>query len=81
MAETALPKLRVSREKANQIIQAQIEKGQQLRARQIDLYHELDEARMDSKKWSDYNKTLLLWLFDNTVAPQLSVVGVKCLKL
>ena len=31
MAETVLPKLRVSREEAYQKIQVQIEKGQQLR--------------------------------------------------
>ena len=66
MAETTLPKLRVSREEARQQIEAQIEKGQQLHVRQIDSNDELEEARAESKKWSDYNKTLLLRLFDNT---------------
>ena len=66
MAETTVPKLRVSREEANQKIQTQIEKGQQLRVRQINSHDELGEARTESIKWSDYNKTLLLRLFDNT---------------
>ena len=66
MAETTLPKLRVSREEAHQQIEAQIEKGQQLHAQQINSDDELTEARRESRKWSDYNKTLLLKLFDNT---------------
>ena len=66
MAETVLPKLCVSREEARQQIEAQIEKGQQLHAHQINSEGELAEARRESRKWSDYNKTLLLRLFDNT---------------
>ena len=66
MAETVLPKLRVSREETHQQIEEQIEKGQQLHAQQINSDGELTEARMESRKWSDYNKTLLLKLFDNT---------------
>ena len=66
MAETVLPKLRVSREEAHQQIEEQIEKGQQLHAQQINSDGELKAARMESRKWSDYNKTLLLKLFDNT---------------
>ena len=65
MTETTLPKLRVSREEARQKIEAQIEKGQQLHAQQINSDYELTEARRESRKWSDYNKTLLLKLFDN----------------
>ena len=66
MAETTVLKLRVSREEARQQIEAQIEKGQQLHAQQIHSDDELEEARRESRKWSDYNKTLLLKLFDNT---------------
>ena len=66
MAETTLPKLRVSREEAHQKIEVQIEKGQQLHAQRIDSDGGLEEARTESIKWSDYNKTLLLRLFDNT---------------
>lgn len=65
MAETTLPKLRVSKEEARQQIEAQIEKGQQLHTQQINSDDELEKARAESKKWSDYNKTLLLRLFDN----------------
>ena len=65
MIETVLPKLRVSREEARQQIEAQIEKRQQLHTQQINSDGELAEARRESRKWSDYNKTLLLKLFDN----------------
>jgi predicted nucleotide-binding protein len=65
MTETTLPKLRVSREEAHQQIEEQIEKGRQLHAQQINSDDELTEARRESRKWSDYNKTLLLKLFDN----------------
>ena len=66
MAETTLPKLRVNREEARQQIEAQIEKGQQLRNKKMPSDDELEKARAESKKWSDYNETLLLRLFDNT---------------
>ena len=70
MAETVLPKLRVSREEAYQKIQVQIEKGQQLRDQRmdsrLDSYDRLEEARTESKKWSRYNEILLTRLFDNT---------------
>lgn len=66
MTETVLPKLRVRRAEANQKIQTRIEKGQQLHVRQINSDDELEKARAESKKWSDYNETLLLRLFDNT---------------
>ena len=65
MAETVLPKLCVNREDAHQQIEAQIEKGQQLHTQQINSDGELEKARAESRKWSDYNKTLLLKLFDN----------------
>ena len=66
MAETVLPKLSVSREEARQKIEAQIEKGQQLRSQNMRLPNGVGKARTESIKWSDYNKTLLLRLFDNT---------------
>ena len=65
MAETVLPKLRVSREEARQKIEAQIEKGQQFLNQDIRLPNGVGKARTESIKWSDYNKTLLLRLFDN----------------
>ena len=56
MAETTQPKLRVNEEEARQKIQVRIEKGQQLRDQSIDSYNELEEARAESRKWSDYKK-------------------------
>ena len=66
MAETVLPKLRVNREEARQKIQARIEKGRQLRNKEIRTDDELEKARAESEKWSKYNKVLLSGLFDNT---------------
>ena len=66
MAETALPKLRVNREEARQKIQARIEKGRQLRNKEIRTDDELEKARAECEKWSKYNKVLLSGLFDNT---------------
>ena len=65
MAETTLPKLRVSREEADQKIQARIEEGQQLRNRKIS-NGGFQNARMECQEWSKYNKRLLPQLFDNT---------------
>ena len=59
MAETNPLKLRVSREEARQKIQAQIEKGQKLRNREIRSEEELRQAWNKHRNWSDYNKTLL----------------------
>ena len=65
MTETVLPKLLVSREEARQKIQARIEKGEQLHSKEIRSDDELEKTRAESRKWSDYNKTLLLRLFDS----------------
>ncbi len=59
MAETTLPRLRVSREEARQKIEEQIEKGQQLRDQEIRSEDELSQAWNKHRNWSDYNKTLL----------------------
>ena len=66
MAETTLPKLRVSEKEARQKIEAQIEKGRQLSNQNILAPNGVEKAKTKSIKWSDYNKTLLLRLFDNT---------------
>ena len=65
MEGKVLPKLLVSREEANKKIQERINKGQLLLDRRIDSRDELDKAEADFKKWSDYNTTLLLKLFDD----------------
>ena len=66
MKEKVLPKLLVSREEADQKIQGRIDKGQQLHDRQIDSKDELDKVEAEFKKWSSYNRKLLLKLFDNS---------------
>ena len=66
MAETTLPKLRVSREEARQKIEAQIEKGQRLRTWRINSDNELHKADMAAKNWSKYNEILLSQLFVDT---------------
>ena len=70
MAETPLPKLLVSREEAHQKIQKQIEKGQQFHKREIGSARILEEARAEGIQWSNYNKILLLRLFDSTSIPE-----------
>ena len=65
MTETTLPRLRVSREKARQRIQAQIEKGQQFYDRLAN--DELDEVGIEANNWSKYNTDLLTVLFDTPV--------------
>ena len=64
MAETTLPKLRVSSDEAAKKIERQIEKGQWLRDQQISSDDELNHAIMDSDNWSIYNMELLRKLFD-----------------
>ena len=65
MTETTRPKLRVNEEEARQKIQARIEEGQQLSNWQIHSYDEFDSAIMEANNWSDYNRDLLIALFDN----------------
>lgn len=60
------PSLVESRESAHQKIQARIEMGQQLRDLNIRSENELENARAESKKWSEYNKQLLSRLFTDS---------------
>ena len=57
------PSLVESRESARQKIKAQIVKGQELRNQKIHSEDELEKARAESKKWSEYTNQLLLRLF------------------
>lgn len=59
MTETALPKLHVRREVADQKIKAQIEDGEQILEREIGSEEELEKLRLEANNWSDYNKTCL----------------------
>ena len=65
----SLPNLVESRQTAYQKIQAQIVKGQKLRDQTIHSEDELEKARAESEKWSEYNKQLLSRLFtDSSIA-------------
>ena len=64
MAETTVPKLRVSRDEADKKMERQIEEGQRLHDQQISSEDELNYAIMDSDNWSIYNIELLRKLFD-----------------
>lgn len=65
----SLPNLRESRESALRKIQQRIEIGCQLRDQPIGSENELEKARDESKKWSEYNKQLLVRLFtDSSIA-------------
>jgi len=60
------PSLTESRASAAQKIQVQIDKGQQIRNKEIRSRDELEEAQAERSKWSKYNTELLLRLFDNS---------------
>ena len=68
MHEIAPNALRVSKKEARQKLEARIEKGQRLHDLPLLSYDELNKARMDANKWSQYNTHLLRRLFDS-VAP------------
>ena len=62
----SLSNLMVSRKEAEQKIQTQIDKGQQLVDRQILSEYDLEEADSEFDNWSKYNEVLLSGLFDNS---------------
>ena len=66
MKKEILPKLLVNGKEAERKIQERIDKGQQFHDRQINSKDELDKAKADFKKWSNYNETLLCKLFDSS---------------
>ena len=67
MTETqSLPSLVENRKSAYQKIQAQIDKGYQLRDQHIGSENELEKTVAECRKWSSYNKTLLSKLFTNS---------------
>lgn len=59
------PNLVVPRIEAAQKIKAQIEKGCEIRNRIINSEQDLQKAKAERTKWSDYNVDLLTRLFDN----------------
>jgi predicted nucleotide-binding protein len=65
--DKTLPKLCGTTEEAHEKIQERIDKGQQLRDRQIDSRDEYSRALSDHGNWSRHNKNLLLQLFDGSL--------------
>jgi hypothetical protein len=59
------PELVVSREDAEAKIQDRIQKGQELRNREINAWDQLDGTRKDYYTWTEYNAELLKRLFTN----------------
>ena len=66
MEDTTQPKLLVSGKEARKKIQDRIDKGQELHDWQIGSKDELDKVKAEFKKWSSYNRRLLLKLFDDS---------------
>ena len=66
MEEKTLPKLRVSKEEADEKIQVRIETGEQLKNQHIDSDEKYEQAEWDFVNWSKYNVALLAKLFDNS---------------
>lgn len=60
------PSLKEPRASAAQKIQVQIDRGGQIRNKEVRSKDELEEARSELSKWSKYNAELLLRLFDSS---------------
>ena len=58
------PTLRIPRSDAEARIREQVEKGQELLGLQIESIAELDQARAEKQKWSDFNSELLRRIAD-----------------
>jgi predicted nucleotide-binding protein len=61
----SLPRLTVPIQKAREQINVQIEKGSEIRDRDIKSEDDLTKARRDRNKWDDFNNTLLKGIFSN----------------
>ena len=59
------PKLTMSKQDAGEILQSQIEEGQDILGRTFSSRAELDEAYSQYKMWADYNFDLMGRMFDN----------------
>ena len=69
MTDSKVPKLRVSRAEAYEKIQSRIDIGKGLRGGKINTKTKLDNLESDTKKWTDYNRTLFGALFQNSPLP------------
>ena len=66
MTDNKLPKLRESRPEASEKIRSRINIGKGLLERQPASEQELDKLERETRKWTDYNKTLFNTLFDKS---------------
>ncbi len=70
MADNKVPKLRKSRAEASEKIHSRIDKGKELLEAQITTEQELTVLKRETRKWTDYNKTLFNTLFDKSPLPE-----------
>ena len=66
MTENKPSKLLVNEAEASQEISKQINIGKELLERQLSSEQEFDKLKSDTRKWTDYNKTLFNALFDES---------------
>ena len=66
MTENKPSKLLVNEAEASQEISKQINIGKELLERQLSSEQEFDKLKSDTRKWTDYNKTLFGKLFDES---------------
>ena len=66
MSDNETPKLRVSRVEASERISKQIDISKDLFERQPASEQEFDKLKQETRKWTDYNKTLFGTLFDES---------------
>ena len=69
MTDNTTPKLLVNEAEASEKIRSQINKGKELLATQLSSEQEFDKLKGDTRKWTDYNKTLFNALFDESPLP------------
>ena len=69
MKDNKVPKLRVSKAEASKKIRSRIDIGKELHETQISIEQEFTDLKRETKKWTDYNKTLFDILFDKSPLP------------
>lgn len=74
MTDNKVPKLLVSEAEAAEKIRSRIDIGKELLDTQINSQPEFEKLKSDTRKWTDYNKTLFNRLFDES--PLLSMHGL-----
>ena len=66
MTDNKVPKLRVSRAEASEKIRRRIDIGKELLGTAISSEYELANLKHKTDRWTDYNKTLFITLFDES---------------